>query len=202
MSNEHPHVILTHRYAQAVEYASIIHATDVRKGTNISYLSHLLAVSSLVIEAGGDEDQAIAALLHDAVEDAGGLPRAADIRVRFGDRVIEIVLACSDSTDEETKRTTPWKERKQIYLDRIADEPLDYLLVTMADKVHNSRAIVTDLHAYGVDVLNKFNAPAQDVLWYYEECLKIARDRELQPAILLPLELTFSEISRFIGGAQ
>jgi (p)ppGpp synthase/HD superfamily hydrolase len=102
-----PNVMLTKRYAEAVAYASIIHATDVRKGTEISYLCHLLGVSSLVIEAGGDEDQAIAGLLHDAVEDAGGMARAADIRARFGDRVTKIVIACSDSTDEEWKRVTP-----------------------------------------------------------------------------------------------
>ncbi len=107
-------VVLTKRYAAAVAYASIIHATDVRKGTEISYLCHLLGVSSLVIEAGGDEDQAIAGRLHDAVEDAGGMTRADAIRARFGDRATEIVIARIDSTDEEWKRVTPYGERKRL----------------------------------------------------------------------------------------
>jgi hypothetical protein len=89
--------VLTARYAHAVEYAGVIHATQTRNGTNIAYISHLLGVSSLVLEAGGNEDEAIAGLLHDAVEDCGGLPRLADVRARFGDRVADIVLACSDS---------------------------------------------------------------------------------------------------------
>ena len=190
-----PNVVLTKRYAAAVAYASIIHAGDVRKGTEISYLCHLLGVSSLVIEAGGDEDQAIAGLLHDAVEDTGGMARAADIRARFGDRVTEIVIACSDSTDEEWKRVTPYGERKRLYLDRIKTEPMDYLLVTMADKVHNARAIVTDLHVHGAKGIGKFNGDANQVLDYYQECLAIAMERNVTPALLVPLELAVNEMT-------
>lgn len=193
MNDQQPHVILADRYAQAVLYASTIHGTHVRKGTNISYLSHLLGVSSLVIEAGGDEDQAIAGLLHDAVEDAGGLAQAEVIRKRFGNRVTEIVLACSDSTDEEWKEKTDWKTRKQLYLDRIAEEPLDYLLVTIADKVHNSRAIVTDLQRSGKAGLDKFNAPDL-VLWYYEECLALAINRGLTDVLTIPLKTAVDTI--------
>ena len=194
-----PNVVLTKRYAAAVAYASIIHAGDVRKGTEISYLCHLLGVSSLVIEAGGDEDQAIAGLLHDAVEDTGGMARAADIRARFGDRVTEIVIACSDSTDEEWKRVTPYGERKRLYLDRIKTEPMDYLLVTMADKVHNARAIVTDLHVHGAEVIGKFNGDANQVLDYYQGCLAIAKERDVSPALLVPLELAVNEMTSMMA---
>ena len=190
-----PKVFLTKKYAEAVAYASIIHAGDMRKGTEISYLCHLLGVSSLVIEAGGDEDQAIAGLLHDAVEDTGGMARADDTRARFGDRVTEIVIACSDSTDEEWKRVTPYGERKRLYLDRIKTEPMDYLLVTMADKVHNARAIVTDLHVHGTEVIGKFNGDANQVLDYYQECLAIAKERNVTPALLVPLELAVNEMT-------
>ena len=192
-------VVLTKRYAAAVAYASIIHAGDVRKGTEISYLCHLLGVSSLVIEAGGDEDQAIAGLLHDAVEDTGGMARADDIRARFGDRVTEIVIACSDSTDEEWKRDTPYSKRKRIYLDRIKTEPMDYLLVTMADKVHNARAIVTDLHVHGTEVIGKFNGEANQVLDYYQECLAIAKERNVTPALRVPLELAVKQMTSMMA---
>ena len=194
-----PNAVLTKRYAAAVAYASIIHATDVRKGTEISYLCHLLGVSSLVIEAGGDEDQAIAGLLHDAVEDTGGMARADDIRARFGDRVTEIVIACSDSTDEEWKRDTPYSKRKRLYLDRIKTEPMDYLLVTMADKVHNARAIVTDLHVHGAEVIDKFNGDANQVLDYYQECLAIAKERNVNPALVVPLELAVNEMTSMMA---
>ena len=194
-----PNAVLTKRYAAAVAYASIIHAGDVRKGTEISYLCHLLGVSSLVIEAGGDEDQAIAGLLHDAVEDTGGMARADDIRARFGPRVTDIVIACSDSTDEEWKRVTPYSKRKRLYLDRIKTEPMDYLLVTMADKVHNARAIVTDLHVHGTEVIGKFNGDANQVLDYYQECLAIAKERDVSPALRVPLDLAVNEMTSMMA---
>jgi (p)ppGpp synthase/HD superfamily hydrolase len=161
-------------------------------------MSHLLGVSSLVIEAGGDEDLAIAALLHDAVEDAGGLPRLADVRARFGDRVADIVLACSDSTDEEWKRSVSYEERKQKYLDHLADAPDDVVLVSTADKLHNARAIVTDLKRYGADVLSKFNGTPDQVLWYYEQCYAIANTRKVTEALTIPLELALVEVRTFL----
>lgn len=169
-AKETPHTFPTERYAQAVAYASILHGAQVRKGTQIAYMSHLLGVSSLVIEAGGDEDLAIAGLLQDAVEDAGGLPRLADVGTRFGDRVADIVLACSDSTNEEWKRSVTYKERKQAYLDHLAKAPDDVVLVSTADKLHNARAIVTDLKRHGLEVLSKFNGTPDEVIWYYDQC--------------------------------
>jgi len=199
MSTTIPHVVLTDRYAQAVAYASIIHATDTRKGTNISYMSHLLGVSSLAIEAGGNEDEAIAGLLHDAVEDAGGLPRLEDIRARFGDRVADIILACSDSTDEEWKRTVGYWPRKQAYLDHLeatADERA--VLVSIADKTHNARAIVTDLERSGYAVLKKFNGTPAEVLKYYEECLRIGISKNVPDTLTTPLGLAVETIREYV----
>jgi (p)ppGpp synthase/HD superfamily hydrolase len=197
-TNETPHTFLTERYAQAVAYASVLHGAQVRKGTDIAYMSHLLGVSSLAIEAGGDEDLAIAALLHDAVEDAGGLPRLADVRVRFGDRVADIVLACSDSTDEEWKRSVTYRTRKQAYLDHLADAPDDVVLVSTADKLHNARAIVTDLQRSGVKVLSKFNGSRKQVLWYYNACFEIAENRQVSDTLTLPLEAAVDAIRSYV----
>ena len=199
MSTTIPHVVLTDRYAQAVAYASIIHATDTRKGTNISYLAHLLGVSSLVIEAGGNENEAIAGLLHDAVEDAGGIPRLEDIRARLGDRVAEIVLACSDSTDEEWKRTVGYWPRKQAYLDHLestADERT--VLVSIADKTHNARAIVTDLERSSYSVLKKFNGTPAEVLKYYDECLRIGILKNVPDTLSIPLGLAVDTIREYV----
>lgn len=194
------HVHLTDRYTRAVEYAASIHAIHVRKGTSISYLSHLLAVSAMVIEAGGDETQSIAGLLHDAAEDAGGEARLADIASRFGDEVAALVRACSDSTDEEWKSRTPWRQRKAEYLAHLAtDKDLRAVLVSMADKVHNARAIVTDIRTYGPEVLAKFNAPAAEILWYYVGCLEAGAARGTSLAVLWPLYDAVHEMEQAVA---
>lgn len=193
-----PEVVLTERYAAALTYASALHGTQVRKGTSVTYLSHLLGVSALVLEAGGSQDEAIAGLLHDAVEDAGGLPRLADIRARFGDTVADIVLACSDSTDEEWKASVDYWERKQKYLRHLEDPKTDCraVLVSIADKVHNARATVTDLERSGPSVLGKFNAPDPSlIVRYYSELLRIACVRQISDTLTIPLGLAVAVIS-------
>jgi (p)ppGpp synthase/HD superfamily hydrolase len=155
---------LTERYAEAVAYAATAHATQKRKGTDIPYVAHLLAVSGSVLEAGGDEDQAIAGLLHDVVEDQGGSPRADDVRARFGDRVADIVLGCSDSTTGDRKDKLPYAERKAAHIAHLRDASDDVLLVTAADKLHNARAIHTDLIIDGPDMLKRFNARPDQIL--------------------------------------
>src|SRR3954453_14188516 len=136
------------RLAQALATAQRLHGAQKRKGTDIPYVAHLIAVAGLVLEGGGDEDAAVAALLHDAVEDAGGPPTLAAIRAQFGEHVADVVAACSD-TDEEPK--PPWRARKQAYLDHLRsdDLPDGALLVSLADKLHNARAIGADLRAHG-----------------------------------------------------
>ena len=193
-----PRTALTERYVDAIRYAAAAHANQVRKGTDVPYIAHLLGVSSLVLEAGGDEDQAIAGLLHDTGEDCGGEPRLADVRARFGPDVEAIVRGCSDSLDEEWKRVTPWQVRKQLYLDRIAVESDRIVVVSVADKVHNGRAIVTDLQITGADVMAKFTEPTL-VVWYYREVLGIAVDREVPRELVDPLRTAVDQIEALLG---
>ena len=161
-------MLLTTRFEQAVTYVSIVHAGTMRKGTNVPYISHLLSVAALVMEYGGDEDEVIAALLHDAVEDAGGQPRLDDIRQRFGERVAQIVLDCTDS---DTTPKPPWQARKEAYIARLESVSPSARLVSCCDKLHNSRTIVADLHLYGNEVWNKFTGKREGSLWYYATLL-------------------------------
>lgn len=165
-------VTLTSKFTEAVDYAVIVHAGQARKGTKIPYVSHLLAVASLVLENGGDEEMAIAALLHDAPEDQGGEPRLKDIRARFGDRVAEIVRECSDSLSTDANAKAAWKKRKMDYVKRLHQaNDKGYLIVSCADKLHNARAILQDHRAVGAIVWERFtdkgNKTAREVLGYY-----------------------------------
>lgn len=198
-SHGSPSAILTARFTWAVEYACAIHAAQLRKGTNVPYICHLLGVSALVIEAEGDEEQAIAGLLHDAAEDAGGEARLTDIEARFGSRVTRIVRACSDATDVEWKKATPYWERKLGYLSRLQMEPEECVLVSIADKVHNSRAILTDLQLHGPDVtLAKFTSSSQEMLRYYATCLSIAEGKDISRKLTLPLRTALRDIAELI----
>ncbi len=152
------------RFEQALTYACIVHAGQIRKGTLIPYVSHLLGVASLAMEYGADEDTAIAALLHDAVEDAGGRGRADDIRRRFGERVAEIVLGC---TDADVIPKPPWRKRKEAYLAHLADATPETLLVSCCDKLHNARSIVADLRTLGEELWSRFKGGKDGTLWYY-----------------------------------
>jgi (p)ppGpp synthase/HD superfamily hydrolase len=169
-----PITVLTDRYAQAVAYASQLHANQTRKTTSIPYISHLLGVSSLVLEAGGDEDMAIAALLHDGPEDQGGQATLDDIRERFGNRVAHIVEGCTDSLAENPENKAPWQERKIAYLQHLKEADLDTLTVSLADKLHNARAIVTDLMIHGDTTWERFSGKKDGTLWYYQSILDIA----------------------------
>jgi GTP pyrophosphokinase len=139
--------VLTDRFDRALLYATHVHGGQVRKGTSTPYVAHLLAVAATVLEYGGDEDLAIAALLHDSVEDQGGKARLEDVRNRFGDGVARIVEACSDSIADTGKgeRKSHWRERKEAYLAHLRTADEDILWVSLADKVHNARTILRDL---------------------------------------------------------
>jgi len=160
---------LSERFDRALLYAAHVHGGQVRKGTTVPYLAHLLAVAATVLEYGGNEDQAIAALLHDAVEDQGGAARLADIRHRFGEGVAEIVKACSDSIAEAGQSKAPWRQRKQRYVDKLARLPAAILLVSLADKVHNARSILRDSRKpeIGPGIWRRFSHPVEETLWYY-----------------------------------
>jgi len=176
---------LTIRFDRALTYANDAHCDQCRKGTEIPYVSHLLAVASLVLEDGGDEDEAIAALLHDAVEDQGGSERLNDIRVQFGDRVAAIVESCSD-TDIQPK--PPWRQRKERYLLHLRDADPSALRVSAADKLHNLRCILSDWKSIGDQLWERFNATKEDLLWYYSELVKTFQLRK--PSGFVTDELT------------
>ena len=155
---------LTERFDEALVYASCIHRDQRRKGADIPYVSHLLGVAAIAIENGATEDQAIAALLHDAVEDQGGAERLQDIRSRFGEQVARIVADCTDS---DTEPKPPWRARKEAYLASLSHKPAASLEVSIADKTHNAGAIVADLHVHGEQVWTRFTGAKDGSLWYY-----------------------------------
>ena len=161
------------RFDDAFRYAHEVHARQTRKGTESPYISHLMGVSSIVLDDGGSEDEAIAALLHDAAEDHGGRARLADIRQRFGDGVAKIVEDCTDSW-EEPKR--PWAERKPSYVQHARKLAAPSLRVSAADKVHNAYAILRDLRNTGEGVWDRFSATPDDVMAYYEGLVRAYRE--------------------------
>jgi (p)ppGpp synthase/HD superfamily hydrolase len=167
--------MLTRRYADAVGYACEAHAQQARKGTRVPYAAHVIGVSSLVLEAGGDEDLAIAALLHDAAEDQGGAAVLAEIKARFGPAVVAIVDECSDTV--ETPKP-PWQQRKQSYIDHLDSASDDTILVSLADKLDNARAILRDVRGVGSALWERFsvNDPQQH-LWYYRSLSKVYERR-------------------------
>jgi len=167
--------ILTERFDEALAYVAHLHRTQLRKGGDIPYLGHLLSVSSLVIEGGGTETQAIAGLLHDAVEDQGGAPILTEIRAKFGDDVATIVDQCSD-TDVVPK--PPWKARKEAYIAHLDTASDDTILVSLADKLDNARALLRDYRIVGAELWQRFsvNDPKQH-LWYYRSLLEVFKDR-------------------------
>jgi (p)ppGpp synthase/HD superfamily hydrolase len=168
--------MLTQRVTQALALAIEAHDGQKRKGTAIPYIAHPMAVAAIALEHGADEDQAIAALLHDAVED-GGAPYAPRIREAFGDRVAGIVAGCTDGVPNAKGEKDPWKIRKSAYLAHLPEASDDVLLVSGADKLHNARAIVSDLQSVGPVVFDRFTAPQSETLWYYDELAKIHTQR-------------------------
>jgi len=169
-----PHAArLGSRFNEAFLYAAEKHATQKRKKTDVPYITHLMSVAALVLEAGGNEDEAVAALLHDVVEDCGGHPVLEEIRSRFGDRVAHIVDGC---TDAYTIPKPPWKARKLEYLDHLREATDDVRLVSAADKLHNVRTILSDLRRDGDSVWERFSGGRDGTLWYYRAVLDVLRE--------------------------
>jgi (p)ppGpp synthase/HD superfamily hydrolase len=165
---------LTGRFEKALVVALKLHEAQLRKGTAIPYFAHLLGVASLVLEYGGDEEEAIAALLHDAVEDQGGIRTLDTIRRRFGDRVAEIVLGC---TDADTIPKPPWRERKVVYLKHLRTAPASVCLVSAADKLNNARAILADYRTCGEKLWKRFNGGREGTFWYYRALVNIFKKK-------------------------
>jgi GTP pyrophosphokinase len=159
------------RVAEAVAFAIQKHGAQVRKGTTTAYLTHLLGVASLVGESGGSEDEVIAGLLHDAVEDGGGAPVLEEIRARFGAGVADLVHACTD--DDSVGEKAPWLERKREYMEHLVAAPLPALRVVCADKLHNVQAIAKDLRNHGTAAFEKFRGDREGTLWYYRSVARL-----------------------------
>lgn len=172
---------LTRRYEAALVYAAQLHATQKRKGGDIPYITHLMSVSSLVLEGGGDEDEAIAGLLHDGPEDQGGLETLKEIRDLFGDRVADIVAGCTDTFEAKKPE---WRGRKEAYLAHLREADESVLLVSCADKLHNAHAILEDYRQVGAELWERFNATQDETLWYYGELSEIFASRG--PLLLAP----------------
>jgi GTP pyrophosphokinase len=163
---------LGRRFESGLVYAARLHARQRRKGTNIPYVSHLMSVAALVLENGGGETEAIAGLLHDAIEDQR--VTRSELRRRFGDRVARIVAGC---TDADTWPKPPWKNRKRQYLAHLRRAPAEVRLVSAADKVHNARAILTDYRVLRDKLWERFNGGREGTLWYYRSLVRILRAR-------------------------
>jgi (p)ppGpp synthase/HD superfamily hydrolase len=182
--------MLTARFDEALAFAARLHREQVRKGSGIPYVAHLLATTSLALEHGADEDEAIAALLHDAVEDQGGPATRTEIERRFGPRVAAIVDECSD-TDQEPK--PPWRERKDAYLAHLAGASRSALLVSACDKLHNARSVLSDYDRLGEDLWERFSGGREGTLWYYRS-IADALERVLDSPVVAELEQAVAEL--------
>lgn len=185
-------LILSPRFEDALVFACQLHAHQHRKGTSIPYASHLLAVAAIVLEHGGDEDEAVAALLHDAIEDQGGATTRAEIFRRFGANVVAIVDGC---TDADSLPKPPWADRKAAYIAHISQASSSIRLVSAADKLHNARSILSDYRQLGEALWNRFNGGRDGTLWYYRALVEAFRSTEFT-RLVEELDRTVTELER------
>ncbi len=183
------------RISRAISLAMALHRDQCRKGSSTPYVSHLLAVAALVMEDEGDEDQVIGALLHDAVEDQGGEPTLVMIRRDFGDRVADIVSACSDAAPAAGEGKAPWRQRKVAFLERLATTRADALIVVAADKLHNAEATLFDLRADGPEVWARFKTGMEGFLWYHTSALDALERRVPRSRSVARLQRVLVEIA-------
>jgi GTP pyrophosphokinase len=193
---------LTSRFRDALSYASQVHAHDTRKGTTVPYLAHLLSVCSLILTDGGSEDEAIAGLLHDTLEDHPELVRPAEIERRYGQRVLSLVEACTDTPPDYAGGVKPpWRERKERYLAHLLETPAEDLRVTLADKLDNARSLLADYREVGEVVWARFNAGRAEQLWYYRTLVENLRRAGPPGRLLGQLEECVAELERVVGAA-
>lgn len=183
---------LSPRFEEALTYATRLHARQLRKGGGIPYIAHLLGVASIALQYGANEDEAIAGLLHDAVEDQGGAATREEIRRRFGDKVAEIVGGC---TDADTFPKPPWKRRKETYVAHIRNAPASVRLVSACDKLQNARAILADYRVLGDSLWGRFSGGKDGTLWYYRALVQAFREAGTSP-LIEELARVVSEIER------
>lgn len=186
------------RFLGALEMAATLHAGQTRKSTDIPYVGHLLSVAGIVIEYGANEDEAVAALLHDAPEDCGGLPVLEEIRRRFGESVAEIVSGCTDTFEAPKPE---WKRRKAHYIARLPRESASVRLVSAADKLHNARSILMDYRREGDKVFDRFRADSKHhTVWYYRKLADTYLSSDPGSALFEEVDRVVSEIERLAGG--
>jgi (p)ppGpp synthase/HD superfamily hydrolase len=192
--------ILTQQYSAALVYCAEIHAGQRRKGGSTPYLAHLLSVSALVLEDGGDESEAIAALLHDSLEDQPDKTSREEIQRRFGERVLNLVVACTDTPpDYRGGPKPPWRERKERYLQHIRGGVGDALRIVLADKLHNVRTMLVDYRREGEDLWKKFNAGKAGQLWLYQSMLAAFEQNGVQGALFDELSRAVAELVQLVG---
>ncbi len=172
--------MLSERFSEALTYATRLHAKQIRKGSGIPYIAHLLGVASIALEYGANEEEAIAALLHDAIEDQGGDATRQEIRRRFGNAVTDIVDGCTDS---ETIPKPPWRERKEAYIAHIYSASPSVLLVSSADKLYNARSILQDYRVVGEEIWQRFTGEKIGTLWYYQSLVEAFSQVNLTPLV-------------------
>jgi len=189
-------MMLSDRYREALNLTFELHRTQERKGSGVPYVAHLLGVSSLALEFGADEDGAIAALLHDAVEDQGGAPVLARIERQFGSKVASIVEACTDNLEEPK---LAWRPRKERYVAHLAAAPPAVQLVSACDKLYNLRAILADYRAFGETVWQRFSGGREGLLWYYGA---LAQAFGSETPIAQEFQRTWSELQRLLANGK
>jgi (p)ppGpp synthase/HD superfamily hydrolase len=187
---------LTERFREALLYATELHANQTRKGTDEPYIGHLLGVASLVLQYGGNENEVIAALLHDAVEDQGGRATLKKIKKKFGKNVAAIVEACSDSFEIPKP---PWPERKKEHLATIRHASRSVRLVYAADKLHNAHCILADYREIGERLWQRFSGRKEGTLWYYREMAEALKRPRSEP-LVKELSRVIAEIEKLAGG--
>jgi (p)ppGpp synthase/HD superfamily hydrolase len=188
--------VLGQRFCDALCLANALHAEQRRKVSGAPYVSHVLAVASLVIENDGSEDESIAALLHDAAEDCGGQQTLQKIRNQFGSVVAEIVLGCSDTLESPKP---PWRQRKQHHLVQLAVAERSVKLVSLADKLHNLRTSIHGFTMYGDPFWENFHGGREGLLWYYEELMRVFERSNLPAPLLLDFAENWRRLTKLLN---
>ncbi len=186
---------LSERFTEALTFATQLHANQIRKGSGVPYIAHLLGVASIALEYGASEEEAIAALLHDAIEDQGGAATREEIRRRFGDKITEIVDGC---TDADTIPKPPWQQRKEAYIAHIPTASASVRLVSAADKLHNAQSILKDYRLLGEDLWQRFHGGKEGTLWYYRALVDAFRANGSSP-IVDELDRVVSELENLVA---
>ncbi|MFN2541260.1 MAG: HD domain-containing protein [Chthoniobacterales bacterium] len=190
---------LSEKFEEVLVYATRLHRDQTRKKTGIPFVAHILGVTAITLEYGGNETEAIAALLHDTVEDCGGTERLIDIRERFGDDVAGIVEGCTDTVEDPKP---PWMERKKAYVAHLKDSDSSTRLVSASDKLHNTRALLAELRRHGMEVFERFAGNKEGTLWYYRALVTAFREHRDHSDLIDELDRVVTEIERRASDAS